>query len=205
MASSDEAAFGESTGQRDAAWVREAIAGDTEAFGHLITTYERRAVAVAYRLLGNRDDAVEVSQEAFLRAYRSLEKLKEPARFGPWLMRIVSNLSLNARRSRKSGTTGALDENQGADGMATGEGGPATTVTFTPDSRMQHREMQAALEEALETLPEKQRLSLVLFTIEGWAQKDIAELLECSLENVKWNVFQARKRLRERLGGLIDM
>jgi RNA polymerase sigma-70 factor (ECF subfamily) len=117
----------------------------------------------------------------------------------------VSNLSLNARRSRKSGTTVALDETQGADWLTTGEGGPATSRTFTPDSRMEHREMQAALEEALETLPEKQRLSLILFTIEGWAQKDIAELLECSLENVKWNVFQARKRLREQLGGKIDL
>jgi RNA polymerase sigma-70 factor (ECF subfamily) len=56
------------------------------------------------------------------------------------------------------------------------------------------------LDAALDTLPDKQRLALVLFTIEGWPQKDIAELLECSLETVKWNVFQARKRLRERLG-----
>lgn len=205
MASSQEAAFGESTGRQDAAWVQEAMGGDTEAFGHLITAYERRAVAVAYRLLGNRDDAADVAQEAFLRAYRSLSKLKDPTRFGPWLMRIVSNLSLNARRSRKSGTTVTLDESQGTDGMATGDEGPATSTTFTPDARMEHREMQAALEDALETLPEKQRLSLVLFTIEGWAQKDIAELLECSLENVKWNVFQARKRLRERLGGMIDV
>lgn len=74
---------------------------------------------------------------------------------------------------------------------------------FGPDVEAQGREMQAALDEAMEGLPEKQRLSLVLFTIEGWAQKDIAEFLECSVENVKWNVFQARKRLRERLGNVL--
>ncbi len=205
MTSADESAFGESTGQRDAAWVREAIAGDTEAFGRLVTEYQRRAVAVAYRILGNRDDAVDVAQEAFLRAYRSLDKLKEQARFGPWLMRIVSNQALNARRSRKTGATVELDESQGSEGLDSGEGSPTVSRTFTPDTRLEHREMQEALEEALNTLPEKQRLSLVLFTIEGWAQKDIAELLECSLENVKWNVFQARKRLREQLGDAIHL
>jgi RNA polymerase sigma-70 factor (ECF subfamily) len=64
--------------------------------------------------------------------------------------------------------------------------------------------MQEALDAALATLPEKQRLSLVLFTIEGWAQKDIAEFLECSIENVKWNVFQARRRLRDMLGDMLE-
>lgn len=199
----DRPEFSDEPAQRDAGWVRAALAGDTEAFGRLVETYQRRAVGVAYRLLGNSDDAAETSQEAFLRAYKSLPKLKEPARFGPWLMRIVSNLSLNRRRSRRTGSTVSLDEQQGTETATTSDGRPVAS-SFGPDSQVAGREMQAAIDAAMEQLPEKQRLSLVLFTIEGWAQKDIAEFLECSVENVKWNVFQARKRLKVMLGDLID-
>lgn len=189
--------------QRDAGRVRAALAGDTEAFGRLVETYQRRAVGVAYRLLGNSDDAAETAQEAFLRAYQSLARLKEPARFGPWLMRIVSNLSLNRRRSRRTASTVSLDEQKGTETATTSDGRPVAS-SHGPASRMAGREVQAAIDAAIEQLPEKQRLSLVLFTIEGWAQKDIADFLECSVENVKWNVFQARKRLKTILGDLIS-
>ncbi len=195
--------FTEDTGQRDAAWVQAAVAGNSQAFSRLVEAYQRPAVSKAYRLLGNSEDAAEVVQEAFLRAYRALKRLKEPSRFGPWLMRIVSNLSLNARRSRKSASTLTLEEERGTEGVTSGEGEPVVAA-FGPDLEAQGRELQEALDAALQELPEKQRLSLVLFTIEGWAQKDIAEFLECSVENVKWNVFQARKRLREQLGGILE-
>ncbi|GMV98536.1 MAG: RNA polymerase sigma factor [Phycisphaerae bacterium] len=203
MTSTERPLFTEDTGRRDADLVRAAIAGDNRSFGRLVEAYQRPAVSKAYRLLGNSEDAAEVVQEAFLRAYRALARLKEPARFGPWLMRIVSNLSLNARRSRKTSQTLMLEEERGTDGLTSGEGEPVV-ASFGPDAEAQGREMQRLLDEALAELPEKQRLSLVLFTIEGWAQKDIAEYLECSLENVKWNVFQARKRLREKLGELLE-
>ena len=203
MRQPDRPLFPEDTGKRDAAWVAGALAGNTEVFGSLVEAYQRRAVATAYRLLGNSEDAADVAQEAFLRAYRSLDRLKEPTRFGAWLMRIVSNLSLNARRSRRTGATLTLDEQRGTD-EGTGGGGDAGGMTvFGPDREAEGRELQVAMDAALDTLPEKQRLALVLFTIEGWAQKDIAELLECSLETVKWNVFQARKKLKGLLGDVI--
>lgn len=189
----------EDTGERDAGWVRAALDGDAEAFGKLVEAYQRPAVSVAYRLLGNSHDAMEIAQDAFLRAYRSLGKLQEPGRFGPWLMRIVSNLSLNRRRGRKTSATVELDEARGALDAATPAGRPVVT-SVTPEVTLEHMEMHEALAVAIEDLPEKQRVSLVLFAVEGWAQKDIAELLECSIENVKWNVFQARKKLREMLG-----
>lgn len=194
--------FTEETGARDAAWVAKALGGDAEAFGRLVGVYERPAVGTAYRLLGNMADAQEVVQEALLRAYRSLARLKEPTRFGPWLLRIVSNLSLNARRARRSGIV-PLDEQRGTEG-ATGGGGEPVVSGFGPDRHAESRELQEAIDVALAKLPEKQRMALVLFTIEGWPQKDIAELLECSLETVKWNVFQARKRLRDQLGDMLE-
>lgn len=201
MTQPDRPLFTEDSGKRDAAWVQAALSGDSDAFGQLVAAYQRAAVSTAYRLLGNSDDAAETAQEAFLRAYRALNRLKDPARFGPWLLRTVSNLALNARRSRRRVSV-ELDEERGTEDAADRQG-PSKITSMTPEREAEGHELQIALDAALEALPEKQRLALVLFTIEGWAQKDIAELLECSLETVKWSVFQARKKLRERLGDMI--
>src|SRR6476660_4752757 len=76
--------------------------GDRKAFDELVIRYQRQAVAVSYRLLGNTQDALEVTQDAFLKAFTSLASLQKPEAFGGWLMRIVSNLSLNYRRGRKT-------------------------------------------------------------------------------------------------------
>jgi len=202
MKRSNRPLFTEDSAQRDADWVAATLAGDHDAFGQIVETYQRIAVSTAYRLLGNSDDAQDVAQDAFLNAFQSLSKLKNPRRLGPWLMRIVSNLSLNYRRSRRSGLTVPLDEQRGPEGV-TSSGEPMASI-LGPQRRAEGRELQEVLDTALEQLPEKQRLTLLLFTVEGWAQKDIAELLECSLETVKWNVFQARKRLRELLSDAIN-
>ncbi|MFH1748499.1 MAG: sigma factor, partial [Planctomycetota bacterium] len=83
--------------------VQLTCAGQRDAFDPLVERYQRRATAVAYRLLGNLHDALEVCQEAFVRAYRHLHSLEDGRRFGSWLLRIVTNLSLNFRRSRAVG------------------------------------------------------------------------------------------------------
>src|SRR5439155_12157833 len=90
------------SGPTDGQLVTQSLAGNRKAFDELIRRYQRQAVAVSYRLLGNGHDALEVTQDAFLKAFTSLETLQKPEAFGGWLMRIVSNLSLNYRRSRKT-------------------------------------------------------------------------------------------------------
>src|SRR5437899_7401417 len=89
-------------GPSDGQLVERALAGDRGQFDELIRRYQRQAVAVSYRLLGNTHDALEVTQDAFLKAFRSLSTLQKADAFGGWLMRIVSNLSLNFRRGRNT-------------------------------------------------------------------------------------------------------
>lgn len=181
------------------ALVRQAQRGDADAFSDLVRMYQRRAVSLAYRLLGNAEDAADVAQDAFVRAFRHLDQLADPGRFGPWLLRTVSNLSLNFRRSRASRAAMSLeDEAQLPDGArptgrASGEASDAADLGPLP------AELQSAVTQAVAQLPEKQRLSLILFSVEGMPQKEVAEVLECSIELVKWNVFQARKKLKELL------
>jgi RNA polymerase sigma-70 factor (ECF subfamily) len=183
--------------------VERTIAGDRAAFDQLIRKYQRQAVAVSYRLLGNTADAQEVTQDAFLKAFTSLASLQKPAAFGGWLMRIVSNLSLNYRRSRKTRSSVPLTEVVGPQGGETTEshGGGSEWMASSADPvrGLEGRELGAKLKEALAQLPEKQRLALVMFTIDEMPQKQVAEALECSVEAVKWHVFQGRKKLKELL------
>ena len=192
----------EAARRADAQAVARSLAGDMTSFDRLIEKYQRRAVAVSYRLLGNIDDAMDVCQEAFVRAFRSLGSLQEPERFGPWLMRIVSNLSLNYRRGRRTNlslSTG--DDEAGIEDLVTDRSSRGGHTA--PDSLLRD-ELQRAITAAIGALPEQQRLSLILFAIEQLPQKEVAEILDCSVEMVKWNVFQARKNLKQALAEYIE-
>lgn len=181
--------------EADAVLVRRTLAGDRSAFDSLVRQYQRPAVAVSYRLLGKTEDALEVVQEALLKAYRSLDTLQKPEAFAGWLMRIVSNLSLNRRRGRRASAALPLD-----DLLAVGERDPeAGGDSPDPQRILQGRELGERLKLAMAALPDKQRLALELFTIEQLPQKQVAETLGCSVEAVKWHVFQGRKKLKEAL------
>ncbi|UCE61724.1 MAG: sigma-70 family RNA polymerase sigma factor [Phycisphaerales bacterium] len=184
----------------EVALVRRARDGDSEAFSDLVDIYQRRTVSVAYRLLGNIEDASDVSQEAFIRAYRHLGQLEDLSRFGSWLLRVVSNLALDFRRGRKRREAVSLDDSLTLPEEARQPGtGLRLTGADGEEAESLPDELQTAIDDAMGQLPEKQRLALVLFSIEGIPQKQVAEILECSVELVKWNVFQARKKLKEML------
>ena len=186
----------------DGVLVGRVLGGERGAFDELVIRYQRQAVAVSYRLLGNTQDALEVTQDAFLKAFTSLASLQKPEAFGGWLMRIVSNLSLNYRRSRKIRQQLPLDDALGPTQPNQPDSAGASEWTNRSDDpvhKLESREMGAKLKEALDQLPEKQRLAIILFTMQEMPQKQVAETLECSVEAVKWHVFQGRKKLKELL------
>jgi len=189
----------------DAKLVKAARAGDRSAFDELICRYQRRAVAVTGRLLGNIDDALEVSQDGFLKAYQALAQLKEPERFGPWLMRIMTNLALNYRRKRSRSPTIRLEENVSSEDdkpqMISDPG--LTSKEPSGHEQLVAGEMAEALQREIAELPENLRTALLLFAVEKLPQKEIADIMKCSLQNVKWNVFEARRRLKSRLGKML--
>ena len=190
-------------GPSDGTLVDRTVAGDRTAFDALIRRYQRQAVAVSYRLLGNSHDALEVTQDAFLKAFSNLATLQKSEAFGGWLMRIVSNLSLNFRRSRRTRSSQLpLDDLLGPSEPAAGDVGGTSdwqAQDADPLHMLTSSEMGKRLAEAMQELPEKQRLAIVMFTIEQMPQKQVAEALNCSVEAVKWHVFQGRKKLRELL------
>lgn len=175
--------------------------GEKAAFDELVRRYQRRASAVAYRLLNNRDDAMEITQDAFLRAYDRLETLSQPERFGSWLLRILSNMALNRRRSRSLRKMVSLDAgNSDEDSyQASRLRNPADTNMPTPLEQATGADMRNLIAHALDELPDMQKQALVMFSIQKMPQKQVAEILECSVEAVKWHVFTARKKLKKHL------
>ena len=181
----------------DQVLVRAVLRGELSAFDRLVERYQRRAVAVAYRLLNNREDALEVTQDALLKAYDKLGTLSQPERFGSWLLRIVSNLALNRRRSRALRKAASLDgDNQDRERS---ELNLPDTGVAEPGEVVSGDELGEKLARLISQLPEMQRQALVLFSIEKMPQKDVAEVLGCSVEAVKWHVFTARKKLKDQL------
>jgi RNA polymerase sigma-70 factor (ECF subfamily) len=184
-------------GSGDGELVLAARRGELGPFDELVRRYQRKATAVAFRLLNNRDDAMEVVQDAFLNAYDRLASLDEPERFGPWLLRIVGNLALNRRRSRSLRKTVSL-EGPWQDDEDRGELNRPDPRDQTPLEIASGRELKQLIARAIDELPELQRQALVLFSMQNLPQKQVADMLGCSVEAVKWHVFTARKKLKER-------
>ena len=183
----------------DAKLVTAALAGDRGAFDSLVRNYQRKALAVAARLLSNIEDSQDVVQDAFLKAYRSLGQLKDARLFGGWLMRIVVNRALNFRGQRARRRAMSLSEN--ADSEQTDRTGdidlPARDAL--PHQELIAKELAQAMQEAIDQLPEDMRTILLLFCTDKLPQKEIADIMSCTTAKVKWSVFEARRRLRKEL------
>jgi RNA polymerase sigma-70 factor (ECF subfamily) len=205
-------AAGNTEASTDADLVRATLAGDRNAFDQLVRRYQKQAIALAYQRLGNVDDAQEVTQDAFIKAFSQLSSLNTPEAFGGWLLRTVSNLALNFRRGRRLRRNPGLDESfmtgdlNPPDSGGGGGGGIQSdhSIRSTRPSRaLEDAELSERRRWAMAQLPEKQRLAIEMFAINGLPQKQVADALECSVEAVKWHVFQGRKRLKELLKDLL--
>ncbi len=144
------------------------------------------AFRVAYSVLRQRQDAEDVAQEAFVRAYRSFAQLRERERFRAWLVRITWRMALDRRRGDRRRT--AREEAQAP-----------PEASAPADADLVARERAAILWQAIDALPEKLRVALVLASIEGHDVNEVARLLTLPLGTVKSRLFLARKQLKERL------
>ncbi len=172
--------------------------GDRDAFGRLVRRHQRRVYAAALHILGNHSDADDVTQEAFVRAYRGLAAFDGRADFFTWLYRIAVNSALNALRSGKRGA--ALHQRSGAEAAHVG-GRPEALGqgASNPAQRAENAGEVARVLAAVAELSPALRVTLVLATIEELPHKQIAEILQIPEGTVAWRVNEARRLLRLRL------
>ncbi len=176
--------------------VREFVGGDASAFEFLFDKYREKVFRVAHRFVHDKEDALEVTQEVFLRVHQGLRKFKTNSKFFTWLYRITVNRSIDSLRSKKARPTVELPQGRGDDerdeiaGLASPRGAD-------PSRLAEEREMGARLLEAVECLSSKHRAVFVLHAVEQLSYKEIAEVLGCSIGTVMSRLFYARKKLQQ--------
>jgi RNA polymerase sigma-70 factor (ECF subfamily) len=179
--------------QDDRDLVEQARRGDREAFGTLVRRYQDRAFNLAYQMLRNREEALDVAQEAFARAYASLPTFKGESSFTTWLHRIVVNLGIDSlRRTQRSGTV-AYDDTR-----ATPEEGEGDLPAVDdPAAALEMKQVRDLLARGIARLPAAQRAVLLLREVDGLSYEEISRLVGCNLGTVMSRLFYARRRLRQ--------
>ena len=184
----------------DLAFVAKARGGDTDAFRVLVERHSRPLFRLAFRMTGNQQDAEDVVQDSFLRAYRQLGKFDERASFGTWLYRIAVNCSLDLVRSRKrrSEHMAPVDSEMEDPVLSL----PA--LDPTPDRLAMSGEVRERVAEAMNELSASERTAFVLRHFEGMCIEDVSQVLGCQPGAAKHSVFRAVQKLRRALEPLVS-
>lgn len=182
----------------DVALMMRVREGDEGAFEILVERHQYRVVGTIAKMLGNEADAEDLAQQAFVRVWQSASRYQPSAKFTTWLLTVVRNLVFNEMRRRRRARLVPME---------TGEDEPWES----PDSNArsasdlaQGVELQKAIEDAIASLPESQRMAVILCRYEEMSYEEIARVLETSVSSVKSLLFRARQDLKERLGRYLD-
>jgi RNA polymerase sigma-70 factor, ECF subfamily len=183
--------------QSESALVTAAKAGDYDAFEQLVNRYEHKIYRLGLNITGNPEDAEDVLQEAFLKAFENLPRFREDSRFYTWIVRIAVNQALMKLRKRRSDKSVSLDD-------PIEESGEVIPRDFAdwkpnPEQLMGRSETREILERAVQALPPSFRTVFMLRDVEGLSTEETADVLGLTISAVKARLFRARLRLREEL------
>ena len=186
---------------KDQTLVRNALEGQSQAFGELVDRYVSLVHGVVFEVVRRPDEVEDISQDVFCKAYEELGKLREPAKFGPWLSRMASNTALDWLRSSQVRRRSELQENVRLEVL---QGTlPTPSTGQTPDQVLERSETEDALWEALDNMRADYRRVLILFHIEGCSYEQISSFLGISWATVKLRLYRAKLLLRKDLEGIL--
>jgi RNA polymerase sigma factor (sigma-70 family) len=163
--------------------IERILNGDTSGYAVMVDRYKDLAFTIAFRILGRREDAEEVVQDAFVKAFRNLASFRQKARFSTWLYRIIYNTAISRHRQKKPGW-------QSIEEITI----PDIGAEFMADEEADRHKI---LENAMQQLPEEDRILLTLYYVDESSVDDVHSILGISKANVKIKLFRARKRLQE--------
>ena len=180
------------TREQEAMIVRKVLQGDVNAFEKLVTEYEKAVYAIALRMTGNAEDAADMTQEAFIKAYNSLQSFRGDSKFSVWLYRIANNVCLDFLRSRSRKPTVSLsvEDDEGEEAQL-----DVADESQSPELLLERRLTRDAVRRGLEALPPDYKQVLLLREIQGLSYEEIAAALSIEVGTVKSRIFRARKRL----------
>ena len=175
--------------------VQRAQRGDLRAFDLLVLKYQGRIGALVSRYIADAGEVEDVTQEAFIKAYRALSKFRGDSAFYTWLYRIAANAAKNhlVAKGRRPGADATIEDAEAFD-----DGG-LVSETSSPEAMAMGDELAAVVEQALQSLPEELRAALTLRELEGLSYDDIAEVLGCPVGTVRSRIFRAREAIDEQV------
>jgi len=179
--------------ETDEQLVRKSQQDDERAFGELVSRYESKVYSLALKMVRNPEDAEDVLQDTFLRAYRGIKSFKGNSTFSTWIYRITANSALMRLRKRQLPTVSIDDADEREAPINIADWAPG------PVEQMLNQETQAAMTEAIEALPPEFRQVFVLRDIEELSNAEVAEILDLSVAAVKSRLHRARLKVRNRL------
>jgi len=185
----------------DAQLVRRVQKGDKGAFDLLVLKYQHKIVNLVMRYVRDPDQALDITQEAFLKAYRALPRFRGDAAFYTWMYRIAVNTAKNylaAQRRRPMDVELDMQDPDQFDLHA------KLKDTDTPEAVTLSHELQSTVERAIAALPDDLRTAIVLRELDGMSYEEIAETMECPVGTVRSRIFRARDAINKKIGALID-
>lgn len=188
--------------EADQILVEQAQAGDKQAFGLLVTKYQRRLARLISRMVRDQAEVEDVVQDSFIRAYRALPSFRNDSAFYTWLYRIGVNTAKNwlATHGRRAQLTHSMDDEE-APGQDDAE---MTQVNETPERLLMTKQIGETVNAAVERLPEELRTALTLREIEGMSYEEIAQVMDCPVGTVRSRIFRARDAVAAKLKPLLD-
>ncbi len=176
--------------------------GDKQAFGLLVEKYQRKLARLLSRFVRDPAEVEDVTQEAFIKAYRALPKFRGDSAFYTWLYRIGINTAKNylMAAGRRAPTSTGVDSEE-AENLEEGE---QLRDINTPESLLLSREIGDTVNATMESLPEELRTAIQLREIEGMSYEDIAQIMNCPIGTVRSRIFRAREAIAEQLKPLLD-
>src|SRR5436189_2922408 len=183
----------------DAALVRAAKKGDTGAFEELVARHRDKIYARAFSMMRNEDEALDLSQEAWVKGWQRLVQFQGESSFGTWMTRIVINLCLDALRKQKRQRTESMDAIEEESGSIERQ---MPVVTPNPTAGLERAELRKRIDEALNKLSHEHRTALILHEFEEMEYKEIAKTMACSIGTVMSRLFYARRKMAALLGDL---
>jgi RNA polymerase sigma-70 factor (ECF subfamily) len=198
---SDEPSFpaepADEANAQDLRWMAEIKNGDTGALQALIECHQHRIIGTVAKMLGDESDAEDIAQQVFIRVWKNAGRYEPTAKFTTWLYKITRNLVFNELRRRKRHPAQSLDRPFDADDERPLQA--PDPHAKTPDRTLLDDEMQAAIQSAIDELPETQRLAVILRRYDDISYEEIGEILDLTVPAVKSVLFRARTELREKL------
>ncbi|HUS28832.1 MAG TPA: sigma-70 family RNA polymerase sigma factor [Kofleriaceae bacterium] len=183
--------------------VESARKGDRDAFKTLFERYHRRAYALAFGVLRHQDDALDVVQDAFIKAHKYLDKFEGNSSFYTWLYRIVMNLAIDHLRKHRRVKPVELDEAH-LDGTTTDDSLLPKFLGGNPGRALMDKQIRARIDQALGELSENHRAVLVMRELEGMSYEEMAQQMGCSKGTIMSRLFHARKNMQKRLADLME-